>query len=448
MGVKMMKKRLLSILLTSVMALSVLAGCSSSTPNPEDGAGGGKEDSGSVSEKNTVTVWCWDPTFNIYAMEEAAKIYNKENPDVKINVVETAWEDIQTKLTAAATAQQYDTLPDIMLMQDNALAKNIINFPDVFLDLTDTDIDFDSFAEYKVALSTVDGKNYGVPFDNGAAISVLRTDYLEQAGFTIEDFTDITWDEFLDKGKVVLEKTGKPMLSNISGEPDLLMVMMQSAGTWLFDKDGNVNFTDNEILKKVVETYVELVKAGVVVEVNDWDQYISTLNSSTVAGTVNGSWIIGSIQAAEDQSGLWGITNIPKLEGIDGATNYSNQGGSSWLVKKDSKVKDIAVDFLSKTFAGSAELYETILPSSGAIATYLPAGESDAYSKEMEFFKNDKIYEKILDYASKVPQVSYGVYNYEARDSIGTAITKIVSGTDIEKALKEAEDEVKFQMGQ
>ncbi|WP_230867328.1 ABC transporter substrate-binding protein [Iocasia frigidifontis] len=118
----------------------------------------------------TITVWCWDPSFNIYAMEEAAEIYAGINPNVKIDVVETAWEDIQTKLTTAVSGGQTDTLPDILLMQDNALMKNVINFPDTFVDITNSGIDFSSFADFKVALTMVDGKNYAVPFDNGAAI--------------------------------------------------------------------------------------------------------------------------------------------------------------------------------------------------------------------------------------------------------------------------------------
>ena len=29
---------------------------------------------GALAE-TTLTVWCWDPAFNLYAMEEAAKVY-------------------------------------------------------------------------------------------------------------------------------------------------------------------------------------------------------------------------------------------------------------------------------------------------------------------------------------------------------------------------------------
>ncbi|NLL43299.1 MAG: extracellular solute-binding protein, partial [Firmicutes bacterium] len=148
-----------------------------------------------------ITVWCWDPLFNIYAMEEAAKIYAEINPDVTINIVETPWDDVQTKLTTAVMAGQLNTLPDILLMQGNALMKNVMNYPGVFYDLTDSGIDFSQFADFKANHTIVEGRNYGVPFDNGAAITALRVDILEEAGYTVDDFTDITWSRFIEIGK-------------------------------------------------------------------------------------------------------------------------------------------------------------------------------------------------------------------------------------------------------
>lgn len=442
-----MKKKLLSMLLCTAMAASmVLAGCGDS------GNGGsgdtGKSDGGSSGDENTLTVWCWDPAFNIYAMEEAAKEYQKDHPEVTVNVVETPWDDVQTKLTTAATSGKYDTLPDILLMQDNAFQKNVISYPDAFTDLTDSKIDFSQFAEGKTAYSVVDGKNYGVPFDNGAVIACYRTDILEQAGYTVDDFTDITWSEYIEKGKDILAKTGKPLLSCVSGESDVITMMLQSTGSSLFDDEGNPDMVDNEALKKVMETYQELIQTGVMVEVNDWDQYVGTLTNSTVAGTINGCWIMGSIQTAEDQSGNWAITNMPKMEGVDGATNYSNNGGSSWAITSNCKNVELAEDFMASTFAGSVSLYETILPKSGALATYLPAGDSDAYAEPSEFFGGDAVFAKITEYAGKVPSNNTGVYYYEARDAVGTAITNIVNGADIDSELQTAQDTVEFAMQQ
>ena len=397
-----------------------------------------------AEQEVTITVWCWDPSFNIYAMEEAAKIYAEIAPHVTIDVIEES--DVEIKLTTMVNAGQTDALPDILLMQDNSLHKNIISYPDTFFDLTDSGIDFAQFADYKVALSVVNGRNYAVPFDNGTAINAIRTDVLQQAGYTLADFTDITWSEYLKIGKDVLDKTGKPLLSAIAESPGLLMTMLQSAGTWMFDPNGEVYIAENAVLKEIVEVYIELVESGVLVQVNEWDQYISSFNRGTVAGTINGCWIIGSIVQQTDQKGKWGITNIPKLDRAPNATNYSNQGGSSWMVLASSAHPEVATDFLAHTFAGSVKLYETILPSSGALATYLPAGDSAVYNQPHEFFGGQAIYADITAFAAKVPQVSYGLYNYEARDALGNAITQIMAGADIDAALREAEESVKFLM--
>ncbi len=441
-----MRKKFMALLLAMSMVVSLM-GCSGSGEDSQKTSS--KSDSGnaSSSDGNTLTVWCWDPAFNMYAMEEAGKLYKKDHPDFNLDVTETPWADVQTKLTVAATSNNLASLPDIILMQDNAFKKNVISYPDAFTDLSGTKIDFTSFAEAKTAYSVVDGKNYGVPFDNGAVIGCYRTDLLEQAGYTVDDFTDITWSDYIEKGKVILEKTGKPLLSCQAGESDLLVMMLQSAGGSLFDEDGNPSIVGNEKLKAVMEVYVQLVKSGVLIEVNDWDQYVGSITNSTVAGTINGCWILASIQTAEDQSGKWGITNMPKLEGVDGATNYSNNGGSSWAVTSNCKNLELAEDFLASTFAGSTELYETILPKSGALATYTPAAKSVAYNEPQEFFGGQPIYSLITEFAEKVPSNNTGVYYYEARDAVATAITNIVSGADMDSEIKTAEDTVKFAMG-
>ena len=65
---------------------------------------------------------------------------------------------------------------------------------------------FQNLLLVKQTFSVVDGKHYGVPFDNGAAIACYRTDILQEAGMTLEDFTDITWDEWVEKRQ---SSTGK-----------------------------------------------------------------------------------------------------------------------------------------------------------------------------------------------------------------------------------------------
>lgn len=126
-------KKFLAVFMVLILVLS-LAGCGSTTTSKDSGKGTTKDsddkskDSSGKASDNTLTVWCWDPAFNIYAMQEAEKIYKETNPDFKLNIVETTWDDVQTKITTAASSGQLDTLPDIFLMQDNAFQKNYINY--------------------------------------------------------------------------------------------------------------------------------------------------------------------------------------------------------------------------------------------------------------------------------------------------------------------------------
>ena len=398
-------------------------------------------------EDNKLTVWTWDPNFNIYAINKAAEIYAKDHEGFTVEVTEIQSDDIESKITAAVQAGDLSTLPDIFLMQDNSFQKYATFYPDVFVNLTDSGIDFSQFSSAKVAYSTLDGVNYGVPFDNGAVINCLRTDLLEQAGYTVDDFTDITWSDYMEKAKVVLEKTGLPMLTAQAGSPDVIMEMLQSAGASLFNEDGTANIKDNDVLKKCVEIYAQMVADGTLVEVTDWDQYISSLNSSTVASTFNGCWIMASIQAAEDQSGKWAITNMPKLDDVENASNYSNNGGSSWAISSNTKHEELAVDFLNSTFAGSTELYDDII-SKGALATWAPAGESDAYNVPVDFYGGDTVYAKIVEYATKTPSNTTGAFYYDARDAVGVALSNITqTGADVDSELATAQETLEFNMG-
>jgi lactose/L-arabinose transport system substrate-binding protein len=119
------------------------------------------------------------------------------------------------------------------------------------------------------------------------------------------------------------------------------------------------------------------------------------------------------------------------------------------MVLANSKNPDAAMDFLDKTFAGSVPFYETILPSSGAISTWLPAASSSVYSQPHAFFGGQKIYEDLVNYAGKVPMVKYGIYNYEARTAVARGFYDVLQGrASITAAMDAAQKEVEFIVSQ
>ncbi len=390
-----------------------------------------------------LTIWTWDPTFNIAAMKVAKEMYQKEHPEVEIDIQEVLSEDIETKVITAASAGDLSTLPDILLVQDNSFQKFATNYPEVYADLTDL-YDYTDFAPAKVAYSTLNGRHFGIPFDAGTAIATYRTDYLAEAGYTIADLTDIDWDRFLEIGRDVKAKTGRPMLSGQAGALDTVMMMLQSCGSSMFTEEGSVNLKNNEELKEVLGYYSTMVKEGIFIEVNTWDEYIGTLSNASVVGTINGCWILGTILSLDSQKGLWDLTNMPKLVKAENATNYSNNGGSSWAVINGKDV-ELAVDFM-KAYR-NVDFYNTILPTTSAIATWAPAKEAPAYTAPNEFYNNQPIFATIVEYTGKVPANITGAYYYDARSALGTAVTNYLNGGNLDSELATAEETINFTMG-
>lgn len=42
-----------------------------------------------ADDEQTLTVWCWDPNFNLYAMQQAEKIYQEDHQDFKLDTRRT-----------------------------------------------------------------------------------------------------------------------------------------------------------------------------------------------------------------------------------------------------------------------------------------------------------------------------------------------------------------------
>lgn len=438
-------KKILSVLLTCLMVFSLTA-CGSNSNKDSQKTNSQKSDSNSEKKSSKITIWAWDPNFNIAIMNEAKERYVKDNPDVEIEIVDLAKGDLEQKLHTNLASGVTEGLPDIVLIEDYNAQKYLKSYPGAFADLTGK-IEHSNFANYKVSLMTVDGKVYGVPFDTGASGFFYRTDYLEQAGYKPEDLNNITWDEYIKIGKKVKEKTGKSMLGFGLDDGGLMRIMLQSSNQWYFDKDGNVNFENNEALKEAVKTYKAMYDSGIIKPTSGWNEWVAAFNTGDAASVITGVWIIGSIKAEASQAGKWRVAPTPRLN-IEGSANASNLGGSSWYVLDSSKNKEAAEDFLNKIYAKDDDFYQKILVDRGAVGSYMPAQTGEAYSKEDEFFGGQKIYKEFSTWIKDIPAINYGLYTYEADAAIFGVMQDVYSGKiSVEEALKNAEEQLKNQIG-
>ena len=391
-----------------------------------------------------ITIWCWDPNFNVAIMKEAGARYTAKHPETTFNVVDFAKADVEQKLQTALSSGTTDALPDIVLIEDYGAQKYLQSFPGAFAALSDK-IDYSGFAPYKVQLMTLDGAVYGVPFDSGVTGLYYRKDYLEQAGFKPEDMQDITWDRFIEIGKAVEEKTGKKMLGLDVNDAGFVRILMQSAGSWYFDKDGNLSIKDNAALKAALETEQKILQANIHKPAAGWTEWVSTFTSGDVATVTTGVWITGTVKAQADQAGKWGIAPIPKLN-VEGASNASNLGGSSWYVIDGSAEKDEAIDFLNEVYAKDIDFYQKILTERGAVGSLLAARTGPAYGEADAFFGGEKVWQNFSDWLAKVPSVNYGIFTNEVDTAVTAHLPDLAKGANVDEVLEAIQSQAEGQI--
>ncbi|MFX3631544.1 MAG: ABC transporter substrate-binding protein [Candidatus Pristimantibacillus sp.] len=432
-------KKIFSMMLMLTIVGSMLAACGSNSPESSTDQNGA-----SASGEQKVVAWAWDPSFNGAALKIAEELYKKEHPGFTLEIIDMAKIDMEQKLNTNLAAGVKKGLPDIILVNDVNIEKYVSAFPDTFADFTDK-VDFTKFSPYKVDALTIDNKIYGIPFDIGVTGMFYRTDYLEQAGYKASDLEDITWDEYIEIGKAVKEKTGKYMTTINPNEEAITTIMLQSAGSWYITPENKGAFVDNPVMAETLRVYKAIADAGIAKPVTGWSEFVGSFNAGDTATVVSGVWQVASIMDAPDQSGKWAVAPTPRLN-IEGAVNASNEGGSSWFVLNNASNKDLAIDFLAKTIGDSSEFYERFLKENGGVGSYTPAFSSEVYSQQSPFFNNQAIYSDFTKWSTEVPGIALGMYTQEAKDALKNELPNILNGNDIKKSLENAQKLFELQV--
>ncbi|WP_208560004.1 ABC transporter substrate-binding protein [Marinilactibacillus kalidii] len=420
-------------------ALLVLTACGNG-----DSANEGEESEGASGEPNELTVWTWDPNFNVRALEIAEEHYKQDNPDFELEIVENSQDDVIQKLNTSLSSGVETGLPNIVFIEDYRAQSFLSSYPGSFVPLEEY-YNTDDFADYKIKAGTYEDEVFNVPFDSGVTGLYVRTDLLEEAGYTLEDVTDITWDEYVEIGKDVTEKTGVKWMTNDHNDLGIIRVMMQSSGVWLTEEDGETPYiTDNESLKLGFETYKELFESGVMNVHNDWDQFLQAFNNGEVATVPTGNWITPSITAEDSQSGDWAIAPIPR-QTIEGSVNASNLGGSSiYVLNIDNN--ELAGEFLGATFGSDVDFYQDLATEINAIGAYEPAAEGEAYQVESEFFGGQMVNKNFAEWTQEIPEVEFGGSTYEIEDILAVSLQDYLNGADLDEVLEKAQQQAESGM--
>lgn len=422
-------KKALALLLVAVMMLAMAA------------CGGPAE----PATDNVVTVWAWDEAFNIKAANEAAAIYAEINPDVTIEVVTMAQDDIVQKLNTALSAGSYDGLPEIVLVEDYRIQGFLTNFGAEFADLSDIASASD-FASFKTAVNVVDGKLMGIPFDSGVAALFYRLDLVEAAGYNEADMQNITWEKYIEIGKAVKETSGVDMMTMDPSDLGQIRMMLQSAGSWYTDAEGNVSVAGNQAMVDAIETYLDLFNSGVTIEAVGWDQFVGAFQTGKVWSVANGCWISASVVAAEDLAGKWAVAPFPSMGRNADSVNASSCGGAGWYVLQNVGDTDAAKDFIKNTFASSVELMNQLAVDINLVSTMNAAASAENYAKGLDFYGGQAIFADLAEWQGNVPAVNYGMHTYQIESKMTEAVQAIKDGGAIEDVLADYQAQIEAEV--
>ncbi|WP_077619665.1 ABC transporter substrate-binding protein [Bacillus sinesaloumensis] len=421
-------KNKFGLVILGLLLLSLLTACGSS----------GSE-GGSGSSDDVITIWA--NNINVPVLEKAAEIYKEDNPDFKVEIIETGGQDIKSKTTTGLQAGGKG-LPDGLLQTDDELQGKLEAFPNAFANLSELGYDDfkGDFPDFKIDAVSKDGNIYAMPFDTGPAAIFYRTDLYEEAGINPEDLQ--TWEDFVEAGGKMKEATGTAMLSFDQADANVYTIILNQQGEGYYDEDNQL-IVGSEASVNALEVLKGLHEKDALLGVTGWDAWVTSIANSETASVVAGGWLVGTIkQQAPETDGKWGLMPLPAHE--ENGSRSSVQGGSSFVIPSTGNKIQETYDFLS-WFTTSVEAQE-IAMEGGLFPTYAPVFESELFDAEESFFGNQKIWRFLADEMNKIPTIIYTKNDPIARDEIVKAQGEALNGTDAEEAMQQARKNIENRM--
>jgi lactose/L-arabinose transport system substrate-binding protein len=108
--------------------------------------------------------------------------------------------------------------------------------------------------------------------------------------------------------------------------------------------------------------------------------------------------------------------------------------------------KEAAAKFLGATLGSDVELYQTLVTEMGAIGTYKPAAEGEAYKAKNEFFGGQEIVQDFAKWTAEIPNVNYGMHTYAVEDILVVEMQNFLNGKAIDAVLSDAQKQADSQL--
>ena len=298
----------------------VIAGCSST----------GSDASGPV----TIEYLGW-----VVGLEDSVKIWNKENPDIKVKLTTTTGSvaanplirsGVQAGNAACLTQMAYSSIPNFVA-------------DDLLQPVTEQAAAYeDRYIPWTWSSVSPGGETYGIPQDTGPMVMYYNQDEFTKYGIEVPT----TWDEYAAAAQVVHSADPSVALGffGVDDPGNYAGLVAQAGGRWTtIDGDQWKVGIDDAGSIKVANYWQDLISSGEVVATPRFDAGIYPLfEQGKILTMIGASWNYASFPAnLPTQAGQWRIAPMPNW----GTDVSANSGGSASVVVKGCKYPEQALKF-------------------------------------------------------------------------------------------------------
>lgn len=388
-------------------SLALLTGCAGNTQSqnaaettePATAAGSDTKADGEVQETANQTstdpvdfsFWCISAHEPFYRARVDA--WNEQNPDRPINMdlVSISSADRQSRLLVAL--QTGEGAPDFCDV-------NIIHFGTYFdfdevpfLPLTDLVAnERDVYIQRKLDMYSYNGELYGSPTQAGACVVFYNTEIMKEADVDIDSI--VTWSDFVEAGKTVVNATGKPMTAIETTDMYPFQTMVLQRGSDFYDADGNV-IINNETNVEVLEYLKSWMDDGIAVAMpggsNSSETFYEFFNNDGMAALVMPLWYMTRLEEyMPDLNGKLAVRPLPVWD-QGGEYTTACTGGTGTVITNQCQNPELAKEFLyfcKLSYEANKECYLQL----GFAPFRTDVWEDPDLQVNREFFSNENVF--------------------------------------------------------
>lgn len=388
------KKKLISLLLCTIMVISFAVGCARDTDDQGQGGGATDDRGGDATQGEEITLRLWSiatesDAFNP-AYKKAIAEFEEANSGVKILHETFENQSYKTKIKSAVSANE---LPDIFFTWGGGFSRPFVEAGKV-LALDDY---FDEYREQLpeavISYATYDGKLYGSTYTTPISAVFYNKKMFEENSVDVPE----NWDEFIEVCNTFKEKGIAPI--GISAKDTWVLAMthdnlvLKSAGpekvAAALSKSGQ-SYNDPDFLeaskkfRQLVD--MEAFQEGAAGVSND--EASALFYNGTVPMYITGSWMAGSLQTDPPNPEDFDVFPFPAASDNAETTDFMGGATDTLMVNAETKYPDMAA--------------KAVFELTRAISkyAYLDGAGIPAWEKDYDDDEVNPITKKVADYTS------------------------------------------------